>query len=274
MSIRLALCVFITASATSAFAEADLDGDPEVLKSLAAHYQDTRTLNEIRQDNAMIRLAAKGDAEGLRKALAAGARINARYLDGTAFLSEGKSAYTALMLASSSGHLDVVNAILSLKPDLEIERRGMTALYMAVKAGKDDITVALAAAGAKGDAKALRLTFELIRAACKGFEMKEGEGYPPFPGVPRDMENAPELADVLKRGAAINGTDAQGHTALMFAANLGRVDHVKFLLEHGADSNLKSKNGATALTLASGASSAAKEGRRQVVEILEKMKKQ
>jgi hypothetical protein len=109
----------------------------------------------------------------------------------------------------------------------------------------------------------------LIRAACRGFKIREGEGYPPYPGSIGDPEKAPEITDVLKRGADVNAADPRGFTALMIAANLGLVENVNVLLAHGADVKLKAKEGESALSLAEQPdSSVARVERRQVVELL------
>ncbi len=80
--------------------------------------------------------------------------------------------------------------------------------------------------------------------------MREGEGYPFYPGCFGDPLHAPEIADVLRRGADVNAADPQGYTALMYAANLGLVEHVETLLAAGADPALRTKQGETAISLA------------------------
>jgi ankyrin repeat protein len=99
--------------------------------------------------------------------------------------------------------------------------------------------------------------------------MREGEGYPLYPGSIGDPDQAPEIPDVLRRGADVNGADPRGFTPLMFAANLGLVENVKLLLAGGADATRKSKDGETALSLSERpGSSVARAERRQVVELL------
>ena len=104
-------------------------------------------------------------------------------------------------------------------------------------------------AGAKGDPKKIRLERELVRAACKGYKMADWEGFPPYPGAPDNLDTAPELKEVLKQGADVNALGPDGHTALMYAANLGLIDNVRVLLAAGADAEIRSKQGATALSL-------------------------
>ncbi len=47
------------------------------------------------------------------------------------------------------------------------------------------------------------------------------------------------LAQLLADGAAIDGRDQQGRTALLAATHAGSIDAARFLIEQGADVNLK-----------------------------------
>src|SRR5262249_25795870 len=58
------------------------------------------------------------------------------------------------------------------------------------------------------------------------------------------------LARLLEAGAAINGRDGKGQTALMLAARRGHQDAVDLLLQRGADPDVAAKYGLTALMLA------------------------
>ena len=51
-------------------------------------------------------------------------------------------------------------------------------------------------------------------------------------------------------GANINAIDDKGWSALMFAAARGQSDIVRILMSRGADPNMKSKEGETALMIA------------------------
>ncbi len=73
------------------------------------------------------------------------------------------------------------------------------------------------------------------------------------------------MALLLARGAAIEGTDQYGRTALMIAAKHGRAENLSFLLERGADANARSalEKHPTALALARA------HGRHEAVRLLE-----
>ncbi|MFM2303206.1 MAG: hypothetical protein RLZZ135_613, partial [Cyanobacteriota bacterium] len=66
--------------------------------------------------------------------------------------------------------------------------------------------------------------------------------------------NDRQVSTALARGAQVNTTDAQGTTALMFAAQKGFTRIVDLLIEAGADLNIhRSQFGTTALMLAAAA---------------------
>lgn len=249
-----------------------VQGSPndEVLKSLAEYYKDDRTVEQIKKDNVLIAAAGRGDVEKVRQALVNGALVNSRYLDDTAFLDAGGSNYTALMRASRAGHDEVVKLLIAAKADLDLERDGKSSLYMALMAKKESIVELLVKAGAKDDPKQIRLTHDLMRAACRGFKMQPNDPSPPYPGCIGNPDEAPEIVDVLGRGANVNSRHPNGYTALMYAANLGLVDNVKLLLEKGADASLMSNDNQTALSLVAPSKLAAvTSGRRQVFELLQ-----
>ena len=227
-----------------------------------------RSDQQIRRDNAFIEAIRDREVVKAADLLKAGADPSARYIDPETFLDAGRTGYTALIYASMNGDVEAVKLLLSRKADVNYERKGKNALYFVAIAAQDEICKLLKDAGAEGEPEAIRRTNDLIRAACRGFEMGPGEGYPGYPGVVRDAEDAPTIADVLKQGADVNGADPEGYTPLMFAANLGLVDNVKTLLANGADPNRKSKRGDTAASLVSGDSSVNREERAQVAQHL------
>jgi ankyrin repeat protein len=266
-------CLLLAGAPARAQQKEDPDGfDEAAIRETAELYKDRRTIAQIRQDNALILAAGYGDVNAVRKALKAGARINSYYIDGhIAFGSDG-SGYTALMDAGSEGHVEVVKLLIEEKADLNLECRnpryeGETALYRAVVRDRDAVVDLLVKAGAKGSPKQIRLGIDMRRAACRGFKIRDGEGYPNYPGGAGGDE-ALEIAEALKRGADINAADPRGYTPLMYAANLGLVENVKALLAHGADATLKTRHGSSALSLAQGDSSCARAGRREVVALL------
>jgi ankyrin repeat protein len=251
----------------------DPDGfDEEAIKNMAEAYNDKRPLEQIRKDNALIRAVWKGDLKAVREAVKLGAKVNSYYIDGHAAFGSDASGHAPLMEAVSGRHVDIIKYLIEQKADLNQEcinpwYEGETALYRAVKEGNEEIVNLLVKAGAKGDPRQIRLGFEMRRAACRGFALREGEGYPRHPGS-AGGKNTPEITEVLKKGADINAADPEGYTPLMYAANLGLVENVKTLLAHGADATLKTRHGTTALALTEEESSYAPAERREVVKLL------
>ncbi|MGB6043647.1 MAG: ankyrin repeat domain-containing protein [Pirellulales bacterium] len=124
-----------------------------------------------------------------------------------------------------------------------------SALFFATTKGNGELVDVLKDAGAQGDPVPIRLTNELIQAACRGFEMVQGEGFSLYPGVVRDLDGAPDLEDVIQAGGNVNWARPNGYTPRMYAANLGLIENVKTLLANGADVKLASTTGDTAISL-------------------------
>jgi ankyrin repeat protein len=264
-------CLFFAPAFTFAQEKHNLDGPDSALKEFAKAYNDNRAIEQIKRDNSLIRAGGKGDCEAIRKALKEGARINSRYIDGNAFLDDGDSGYTVLMFAVLGKRTDAIKLIIENKADLEVrDLEGWTALYHAVVEDNQESVALLVKAGAKQDPVKLRLSRDLIKAACKGFNARPHERYPPSPGGPAgDTSKDPDLRAVLKQGADVNLANPKGYTALMFAANLGLVANVETLLANGADATMKSVNGETAFYLAGREVAGFRvEERRAVVKVL------
>jgi ankyrin repeat protein len=257
-----------TAAQTSNATTKPTNAEPTLREQTARAGGDQRSDQQIRRDNALIAAIEQRQVAKAAELLTAGADASARYVDDEAFLSAGKTGYTALLHASWNGDVEAVKLLLAHKVDLNYRRKGKSALYLAAVQGHEEVAKLLKAAGADGDPDATRKTNNLIRAACKGFEMGPSEGYPPYPGAARDTENAPTILEVLKQGADVNSADPEGYTPLMYAANLGLVENVKTLLANGADPSRKSTRGDTAASMASGDSSVNRDERAQVVELL------
>jgi hypothetical protein len=74
--------------------------------------------------------------------------------------------------------------------------------------------------------------------------------------------DAARVKELLRKGANVNASVADGWTPLHLAAAEGHADAAKLLLEHGADVNARTKDGVTPLHLA------AAEGRAGVARLL------
>jgi len=78
--------------------------------------------------------------------------------------------------------------------------------------------------------------------------------------------DAESVKAILKKSKKVNAIDYDGNTVLMYAGyhEHDDVDMIQALLDKGADVNIKSKNGATALSWAS------KKGNTATVALLKK----
>jgi ankyrin repeat protein len=268
--MRFAFCIagvcLLALVAPSAVTQESRDPGAPLIRLFKEKLKDKRAVEQIRKDNAFIRTAGAGDLEAVRNGLRSGAIIDSPYFDSDLY---GKTGATALMFAVFSKRTETVKLLLEHKPNLELEDLdGKTALYLAVTSGDNEIINLLVKAGAKQDPSKIRLTEELLRAACKGYKREPHDPLPRYPGAYDDCENAADLTTVLKKGADVNLRNRKGYTALMFAANLALVENVRTLLDHGADPTIQAANGDTALSLAEHEDRFGGEERRAVVKLL------
>jgi ankyrin repeat protein len=178
--------------------------------------------------------AQKGDAQISRILLKAGARVNE---------PQPRSGLTALMVASAMVHPEAVNALLEAKADTNlVDSNGYGALHKVVRDSDYGIDPAR-----KDDVVAIVKTL-----------LKNGAN--PNLRIQQDKEKA---ADEIKRGAnafygrrtALTVTEItlQGATPIVLAAEVNNLDAIKALVEAGADPNIATESGTTALMMASGA---------------------
>ena len=129
---------------------------------------------------ALMWASAAGHLEVVRFLLEKRAQVDSRATDGT----------TALVLASGNGALDLVKVLLSRGANPAAARQGLTARQLAAARGYPEVATVLESAEALGA--------DLLKAANEG--------------------QAASLRQLLARGAPANTTNADGVSALMFAA--------------------------------------------------------
>jgi ankyrin repeat protein len=178
--------------------------------------------------------AQKGDAQISRILIKAGAKVNE---------AQPRSGLTALMVASAMVHPEAVNALLEAEADTNLaDSNGYAALHKVVRDSDYGIDPAR-----KDDVVAIVKTL-----------LKHGAN--PNLRIQQDKEKA---ADEIKRGAnafygrrtALTVTEItlQGATPIVLAAEVNNLDAIKALVEAGADPNIATESGTTALMMASGA---------------------
>ncbi|KAG4114229.1 hypothetical protein ERO13_D12G033400v2 [Gossypium hirsutum] len=231
-------------------------GEELIVELLLAHKASTER-SESSSWGPIHRAAVGGHVEVLRFLFLKGANVDALTKDGN----------TALHLAVEERRKDCIRLLLAngSKPDVRNTKEGDTPLHIAAGLGDEQIVKLLLQKGANKDIRnktgktaydvaaeyghvrlfdALKLGDSLCFAARKG-EVRS---------IQRLIEN----------GAAINGRDQHGWTALHRASFKGRIDTVKTLIDKGIDIDLKDEEGYTALHCA------VESGHTDVVELLVK----
>ncbi|RMZ76473.1 hypothetical protein DV738_g4894, partial [Chaetothyriales sp. CBS 135597] len=145
------------------------------------------------------------------------------------------SGWTSLMMAASlkdNAGLDTVTFLLGKGADAALAATtGATALHFAASKGNLEVCRTLLKHGASARAKDRRAQLPLHRAAAVG--------------------SVPIVRLLLDQGKSpINGSDADGQTALHHAVSEGHGDVAVELLKRGAESDKKDADGRTALECA------------------------
>lgn len=203
----------------------------------------------------LLRAAETGKLADVEALIARGADVNhpTRYK-------------TALMRAAYEGHIEVVKLLLAKGAHVNSNTDEGTALMEAVKRGHTEIMKTLLAAGA--DVNAIHRTGDrplLMAARQRSYKTPPVEpkaevvqllldhgadpNAPDKWGVtPLMQANTPGKAKLLiAKGAALEGKDGEGETALIKAAARGDVAVAGTLLEAGANGNAKDNKGSSAL---------------------------
>ncbi|OIV90077.1 hypothetical protein TanjilG_01531 [Lupinus angustifolius] len=175
-------------------------------------------------------------------------------LEGAKVDSLTKDGNTALHLAVEEHRRDCARILLSNGARIDIRNAGEgdTPLHIAASTGDDNMVNLLLQKGANKDVRnrqgktaydfaAENGHFSLFDALCLGDKLciaaRKGE--------------VRTILKILESGAAINGRDQNGWTALHRASFKGRIDSVRILLEKGIDFDAKDEEGYTALHCAS-----------------------
>lgn len=167
-----------------------------------------------------------------------GADVNGRDNDG----------FTALIHAAERNHVASIRALVAAGADIEASvDGGFGPLSLAIESGKYLAAKALIELGANVNAVAGsdRITPLMVTAsqmtlgeAAKEIERRQG------------LRSTDIATALVERGANVNAVNEQGISALMIASARGNIPMIGLLLEAGADPDLKSKAGKTAIDIA------------------------
>jgi ankyrin repeat protein len=200
-------------------------GYVEVVKQLVAHKDIVLDQTDANGCSALHLAAEKNKPDVVACLLAAGAKVD---------LVAGTQRRTALMAAAQNGHVEVVKRLVANKGIAldQTEAKGCSALHFATANNKPEVVACLLAAGAKVDLMVgqRRLT-ALMMAAQNGH-----------------VEVMEKL--VAHKDTALDKTDAEGFSALHWAAEKNKPDVIACLLAAGASMTHLDATGRTALMFA------------------------
>src|SRR5215475_1161753 len=198
----------------------------DVTQLLLSHRANVNAVNS--DGETALHYAARADRESVeivRILLQKGADVNVRDRDGT----------TALMKVIEKWRPELALLLLEHNADTTAQtKRQVTALMYAAANNQASLIGPLVAKGADINARNDRGETALMWAT----------------GAVGRISKPEAVGALLTNGAHINAVDDNGWSALMFAAGQGEADVVRILMSRGADPNLKSKEGETALVIA------------------------
>jgi ankyrin repeat protein len=237
---------------------------------------------------AAVGLAENKDHASYDKALLAGAGAG-RFADVRALLQQGadpnatvqdRNRRSALILATAGGYVDTVGALLLAGADTEYkDNSGLTALNWAALRARNKVAERLLAHGADVNTSDKRGVTPLMYAAgthnvdllgmviARGANLEAVSVDNKMTALLVAVENIDieTITLLLDKGANVNGTNQDGYSPLMAAAEAGAGEVVEILIARGANPAARDSKGATALMLAR------KHGRGDVVQLLEGM---
>jgi len=178
--------------------------------------------------------AQQGDADSARMLIKAGAKANE---------AQPKTSLTALMVASAEAKVQAVDVLLDAGANPNaVDANGYAALHRVVRDSDYGVN-------AQDKVAILAITKSLLK-----------HGANPNQRIEQDKAKA---ADEIKKGAnafygkraALTVTEVllQGSTPLLLAAEVNNLDVIKALVEAGADPNVATEQGTTALMMSAGA---------------------
>ena len=150
---------------------------------------------------------------------------------------------TALMVASWNGNLEVVKYLVENGADIDENSHGKTALMIASEKDNED----------KDDLekeRMMRMKIEMMRASLMNGADINAKNYDDWTAGPfryGELSYYEIIKYLVENGADINIKYNNGSTVLMKASKSGNYEIVKLLIENGADINDKDNDGNTAL---------------------------
>jgi len=195
---------------------------------------------------ALIMAAARGDLEGVKRAIELGADVNGQSLAG----------HTALIVAAAQGQTATVQYLLTRGADVNIPGvKGSTALIAAARRWHEEIVQLLLDHGADVHARThFQVTALLAALSGEGFMYDATLNVYEAKQFAITHEAIPQvrrlLILLLDHGADVNARNMKGATPLRLAVETGHSELVQTLLQYGAQVHGKAKDGQTVLMAA------------------------
>ncbi|MFX4263706.1 ankyrin repeat domain-containing protein [Pelotomaculum propionicicum] len=216
-------------------------------------------LNKTKLNEFLLAEAKEGHGGAVEKLLTAGADPNT-----------SQNGNSALMFASGKGDTDTVKALIAAGADVNYKNKkfGSTVLSSAIFGEQGDnqadtVKVLLEAGVDPNNNYSVDWTplnsavnsgrTEVVKALLNGGADPNFKGKSEYPVIYHAMWSGPDQTEMIKAlikaGAKINAF-YDDRTPLMIAATRNNHELVKFILESGADPNMESSDGLTALIIA------------------------
>lgn len=202
-------------------------------------------------ENPLFEALERGQGSDKVKAIVAlflEARVNANLQD--------SRSRNPLHISAERGFASVAELLLNYGAEINLHCNGMLPLTKAAEMGHKDVVALLikrdsrvlhAAAAATNDKE----TLELLLKNRPGIQRYESSNVDAFYNAMRDMgDDISSVSCLFYPGLDLNARDENDATMLHRAACLGYINKVNFLLQNGADKDLKNGDEDTALCLA------------------------
>ena len=246
-------------------------GNGDAIRVLISHGADVNARDDVHGQTALMWAAAEGHAEAIHLLAEVGGDINARTDQDTGpaprrglFASAPPTGFTPVMFAVRAGHLDATRVLLEAGADVnDTLSDGQSALVVAAANANWALADYLLDQGADPDLagagwNALHQTVRTRRMNCC-------QGTPgPIPSG--TVDSLQVMRKLIAKGVDVNARMARngikdgqrsrlnrlGATAFFLAAKVTDVEAMTFLVEAGADANIRSAENTTPLMVAAG----------------------
>jgi ankyrin repeat protein len=245
-------------------------GKVDALKTLIAYGAQVNT-RDSRGQSPLMWAAAKNNADAVRVLVEAGGDLRARTNNKqtgraaqmTVFLSPQPTGFTALLFAVRAGSLDAVKALLDAGADLnDTLSDGESALVVATANAHWEVANLLLDRGA--DPNHAGAGWNALHQTVHS--RRPNLGYTPGPVPTGSLDSIEVVKKLIAKGIDVNARmskngmkDGQrnrlnrlGATAFLLGAKNTDLEVLKVLLDAGADINIPSADGTTALMVAAG----------------------